>query len=196
MQEFKNKLYNYEALPPKELWHHIDKELQNSKVIKIPAYKKSKNFYYLAIAAASLIIIFIGSFFFKKDNSGSNPGDVSTVVTISPEKIKDSMALNHKILESIIHSSKEKHEIVLNDLNAANLPKKYITVAGPEGQPVKISPKVATLIIAADNEFPPKPTWSKKVNKWQKIMLSSTISPTSAGLADLVENASNEDKLQ
>ncbi len=196
MEHFKNKLYNYEALPPEELWHHIDKELQNKKVIKIPVHKKSKNLYYLAIAAASLAIIFIGSFFFKNYNTKSNSKDTSITKAMSPEKIKDSMALNHKILESIIHSSKEKHEIVLNNLNMANLPKKYITVAGPEGQPVKISPKVATLIIAADNEFPPKPTWSKKVNKWQKIMLSSTISPTSAGLADLVENASNEDKLQ
>jgi len=69
-------------------------------------------------------------------------------------------------------------------------------VAGPEGQPVKISPKAATLIIAANNDFPPKPTWSKKVDKWQKIMLSSTISPTFAGIADLVVDASNMEKLQ
>jgi hypothetical protein len=120
---------------------------------------------------------------------------VSNQKPISPEKLKDSMILNQKILEAIIHNSKEKKEIVANQWKAVNLPKKYITVAGPEGQPVKISPKVATLIIAADNEFPPKPIWSKKVNKWQKIMLSSTISPTSVGLADLVQDASNRDKI-
>ncbi len=106
------------------------------------------------------------------------------------------MVLNQKILESIIHNPKEKQEIVSNDLQAINLPKKYITVAGPEGQPVKISPKVATLIISADHEFPPKPTWSKKIERWKKIMLSSTVSPTSAGLADLIQLASNSDKLE
>lgn len=190
MQNFKNKLYNYETPPPEEIWQHINEELQNEKVVKIPGHKRSKNFYYLAVAAASLVIIFIGSIFFKKNNNESNSsGFVINSKAISAEK-KDSMVLNHKMLESIINSPKEKHEIVLNDFKDANLPKKYITVAGPEGQPVKISPKVATLIIAADNEFPPKPIWNKKVDKWQKIMLSSTISPTSAGLADLIQNVS------
>jgi hypothetical protein len=194
MENFKNKLYNYETPPPEEIWGKITEELQNEKVIKIQGYKKSKNIYYLAVAAASLVIIFVGSLFFKKTKSNSS-GIVINSKTISPEK-KDSMVLNHKVLESIIHSPEEKHEIVLNNPEAANLPKRYITVAGPEGQPVKISPKVATLIIAADNEFPPKPTWSKKVDKWQKIMLSSTISPTSAGLADFIQEESNRGKLE
>lgn len=197
MQNFKNKLYNYEAPPPEEIWQRVNETLQDEKVIKNPDHKKSKAFYYLAAAAVSLVIIIIGNFFFKKDTGKTKPGDVvSNVKPISPEKIKDSIILNQKILETIIHNPKEKQEIVSNDLKAANLPKKYITVAGPEGQPVKISPKVATLIIAADNEFPPKPTWNKQVDKWQKIMLSSTISPTALGLANLIQDAYNNEKLQ
>ncbi|HZW66786.1 MAG TPA: hypothetical protein VFF23_13920 [Hanamia sp.] len=192
MQNFKNKLYDFEAAPPEKIWSDIRKELSDNKSIEITVRKKSKKLYYLAIAAASLTIIFLGSLFFKKNSS--TPSGVAT--SVSPEKMRDSMALNHKILESIIHSPKEKHEIVLNNLQSADIPKKYITVAGPEGQPVKISPKAATLIIAANNDFPPKPTWSKKVDKWQKIMLSSTISPTFAGIADLVVDASNMEKLQ
>lgn len=192
MQNFKNKLYDFEAAPPEKIWSDIRKELSDNKSIEITVRKKSKKLYYLAIAAASLTIIFLGSLFFKKNSS--TPSGVAT--SVSPEKMRDSMALNHKILESIIHSPKEKHEIVLNDLQSADIPKKYITVAGPEGQPVKISPKAATLIIAANNDFPPKPTWSKKVDKWQKIMLSSSMSPTFAGIADLVVDASNMEKLQ
>lgn len=196
MQNFKNKLYNYETPPPEEVWQRISEELQNEKVVKIPGYRKSKNFYYLAVAAASIIIIFIGSFFFKKNGIESDSTEfVTNRKTISPEKMKDSMILNQKILKAIIHSTKEKNQIVANDFKTIHLPKKYITVAGPEGQPVRISPKVATLIIAADNEFPPKPTWSKKVSKWQKIMLSSTISPTSVSLADLVQDVSNSGKI-
>jgi hypothetical protein len=192
MQNFKNKLYDFEVTPPENIWSDISKDLAGNKIIKITDRKKSKSLYYLAIAAASLVIIFLGSLFFKHNS----PSSENSTTTVSNEKMRDSMALNHKILESIIHSPKEKHEIVLNDLQSPDIPKKYITVAGPEGQPVKISPKAATLIIAANNDFPPKPTWSKKVDKWQKIMLSSTISPTFAGIADLVVDASNMEKLQ
>jgi hypothetical protein len=192
MQNFKNKLYDFEVTPPENIWSDISKDLAGNKIIKITDRKKSKSLYYLAIAAASLVIIFLGSLFFKHNS----PSSENSTTTVSNEKMRDSMALNHRILESIIHSPKEKHEIVLNDLQSPGIPKKYITVAGPEGQPVKISPKAATLIIAANNDFPPKPTWSKKVDKWQKIMLSSTISPTFAGIADLVVDASNMEKLQ
>jgi hypothetical protein len=192
MQNFKNKLYDFEVTPPENIWSDISKDLAGNKIIKITDRKKSKSLYYLAIAAASLVIIFLGSLFFKHNS----PSSENSTTTVSNEKMRDSMALNHRILESIIHSPKEKHEIVLNDLQSPDIPKKYITVAGPEGQPVKISPKAATLIIAANNDFPPKPTWSKKEDKWQKIMLSSTISPTFAGIADLVVDASNMEKLQ
>ena len=101
MQNFKNKLYNYETPPPEEIWQHIKEELQNEKVVKIPGYKKSKNFYYLAVAAASLIIIFIGSLFFKKNSTEPGSEMVSNQKPISPEKLKDSMILNQKILEAI-----------------------------------------------------------------------------------------------
>jgi hypothetical protein len=197
MQDFKNKLYNYEAPPPEEIWNRISEEMQNEKVIKIQGYRKSKFVFYASAAAISLAIIFLGSLFFKNNKSINSTPNISTKKkTISPEKMKDSILLNQKILEAIIHNPKEKKEIVSNNLKEANIPTKYITVAGPEGKPVKISPKVATLIVYADKGFPPRPVWSNKICKWQQIMLSSTISPTSAGLADLVQDASNNDKLQ
>lgn len=196
MQSFKNKLYNYEAPPPGEIWEHINSELKNKKPSIAPA-KKSKQFYFLAVAAASLVVIFIGSLFFGSNKESNSTANVlSKQKAISPEKMKDSIVLNQKILESIIHNPEEKHEIVSNGLKTIHLPKKYITVAGPEGEPVKISPKVATLIIAADNEFPPKPVWSKKIEKWKKIMLGTTVSTTSAGLADLIQLASANDKIE
>ena len=196
MESFKDKLYNYEAVPPQEAWSKISEQLQDEKVINLPNHKKSKTLYYFAIAAASLIIIFIGSFFFNSKQTNSNKNLSSTNKVISPEQMKDSIVLNRKILESIIHNPKEKQEIVSNDLKATNIPKKYITISGPEGQAVKISPKVATLIVSADHEFPPKPIWSKKIEKWKKIILRSTVSTTSAGLADLIQLASANDKLE
>ena len=197
MQDFKNKLYNYETPPPEEIWNSISEEMQNEKVINISDHRKSKFVFYAAAAAISLVIIFLGSLFFKNDkHSNSSENIAGNENTISPQKLKDSMILNQKILESIIHNPKEKKEIVSNDLKETNIHTKYLTIEGPDGKPVKISPKVATLIVYADKEFPPRPVWSDKICKWQQIMLSSTISPTSAGLADLVQDASNNDKFQ
>ncbi len=196
MSSFKNKLYNYEAPPPEEMWQNIREDLQKGKAVKISGNKRSKNLYYFAVAAASLVIIFIGSMFFKNYKENNLTESVSKAKIISPEQMKDSIILNQKILESIIHNPKEKREIVSNNLKAIHIPTKYITIAGPEGQPVKISPKVATLIVYADKGFPPKPVWSNKICKWQQIMLSSTISTTSAGLADLIQLVSNKDNLQ
>ncbi|MEO8820920.1 MAG: hypothetical protein ABI267_08915 [Ginsengibacter sp.] len=197
MQDFKNKLYNYETPPPEEIWNRISEEMPSEKVINIAGHRKSKFVFYAAAAAISLVIIFLGSLFFKNNKNFDSHDNVATREnTISPQKMKDSMILNQKILESIIHSPKEKKEIVSNDLKETNIHTKYLTIEGPDGKPVKISPKVATLIIYADKEFPPRPVWSDKICKWQQIMLSSTVSPTSAGLADLVQDASNNDKLQ
>lgn len=194
MQPYKNKLYNYEALPPEEIWRNIAEDLRDEKVISLSTHKKSRRILYITVAAASAVVIFIGSFFLDSKQTNSTKNISSDTKAISPEQMKDSINLNQKILESIIHNPQEKREIVSNDLHATKIPKKYITISGPEGRPVKISAKVATLIVSADHEFPPKPIWSKKIDKWKKIMLSSTVSPTSAGLADLMQLASNEEK--
>lgn len=191
MQDFKNKLYHFEAQAPEELWDEISERLDNKKILKITDYRKPRIWLYSATAAAAIVILFIGSYFFK-NNKQDVPKENTTTInskTMSPGQIKDSINLNQQILKSIINNPEENLASNNSKMNSAT--KKYLTVAGPEGQPVKISPKVATLIISADNEFPPKPVWSKKINKWQKIMLSSTVSPTSANLVDLMQAANN-----
>jgi hypothetical protein len=194
MQDFKDKVYNYKATPPEDMWERIADKLSDQKVVKLQDYRKSRFLFYGATAAASVVIIFLGSLFFKK-NEKQNPTANVPVKTskLLAQKIKDSINLNQKILESIIHNPKEKKEIIAKNSSLNRVHKKYITVANPDGQPVKISPKVATLIISADNEFPPKPIWNKKIREWQKIMLSSTILPTSANLIELVQLASKSD---
>lgn len=193
MQNFKNKLYHYETPPPEDVWKHIAEELQHEKVINLYTGRKSKFLFYGATAAASVVIIFVGSLFFKKNKEPHTIANTETKHELLAQKVKDSINLNQKILESIIHNPQEKKEIISKDLSKT---KKYLTVANPEGQPVKISPKVATLIISADHEFPPKPVWSKKIDKWQKIMLASTISPTSISLIDLVQLAANSENVE
>jgi hypothetical protein len=197
MQNFKEKLYNYEVEPPSGIWQNINAELNvsNTKIASITGVRKRSKFIFYGItASASLIIIFLISILFNTSqkninavsNSANHPRNLS-------KQIQDSLNLNSKILKDIINSTKDKNLLALNYENSSGKGKKYLTIAGPECQPVKISPKVATLIESADNEFPPKPVWNKKIEKWKKIMLSSTFSPTSTNLLDIVQFSSSAD---
>lgn len=198
MQDFKNKLYNYETPPPEEIWNHIEDELNNEKVIKMHGFRKNKFLFYGTTAAASIIIIFLGSVFLKKNSHSvlSSKKSVEKESQLITQKIKDSMDLNQQILKSIINNPKERSEIISDNSNPDLVPTRYLTVAGPEGQPVKISPKVATLIISANNEYPPKPVWNEEIKKWQKIMLGITTSPTSANFLNLVQLAANKENIE
>jgi len=197
MQDFKTKLYNLTTPPPEEIWDHIEDELYNEKIIKMRGYRKNRFLFYGATAAASIIIIFLGSVIFKKNShSVISSASVEKENQFISQKIKDSMSLNQQILKSIINNPEEKKEITSNTSNPDQKPIKYLTVAGPEGQPVKISPKVATLIISADNEYPPKPVWKGEIKKWQKIMLGITVSPTSANFLSFVQLAANKENVE
>lgn len=194
MEDFKNKLYQFEAAPPAGIWNQIEEELKNGKSVRSQRNRKHKLIFYAVAAAASVVIIFLGSVFF---NRNAKPEFTTKDQTNQPnmllaQKTVDSERLNWQVLNSIINSPEEKKEIIVNEANRNTPDRKYLTVAGPEGQPVKISPKVATLIVSADNGYPPKPVWSPEIREWQQIMLSSTISPTSANFADLVQLAANK----
>ncbi|KAA9041333.1 hypothetical protein FW778_04680 [Ginsengibacter hankyongi] len=198
MQNFKEKLYNYEAEPPVEVWQNIIAELESSepKTVSLTGFRKRSKFIFYGItAAASLIVIFLISIFFntsqKNINTASN--GANQLQNLSSKQIQDSLNLNNKILKEIINSTKDKNLLALNYENSSVHGKKYLTIAGPECQPIKISPKVATLIESTDNEYPPKPIWNKKIEKWKQIMLSSTLSPTSTNLLDIVQLSSAAD---
>lgn len=198
MQNYKDRLYNHEATPPPEIWDNISAGLENKggRIFPMNALRRrSKFIFYGLTAAASLLIIFISSVIFNK--SGDNANSKNSQLTennIGTQKVNDSLTQNNKTLAAIIKSSKDKNPGINNeDDNSISKVKKYITIEGPEGQPVKISPKVATLIESADNEYPPKPVWSKKIDKWKQIMLSSTISLTSTSLLDIAQLSASLD---
>lgn len=178
MQQFKDKVYNYETAPPADAWNKIKGELKSSNIFPIKA--KRTNFRIISAAAAAVVIIMLIVFFTYKNQS--------SILTVQQQS-KDSMRLNNQALEEIITASKENKPITRNKTALSKI-KKYLTVAGPEGRPVRISSKVATLIVSADNGYPPKPVWNKKIEKWKQIMLTSTLSPTSTNLLDVAENSS------
>jgi hypothetical protein len=198
MQNFKEKLYNYEAEPPAEIWQNINAELDDSVTksgLMTGLRKRSGLVFYGITAAASLIIIFLISLFFnisrKNQNTGLNSANQSQ--NFLPKQVQDSLNLNNEILKEIINSTKDKNLLALNYENSSANGKKYLTIAGPECEPVKISPKVATLIESTDNEYPPKPVWNKKIEKWKQIMLGSTLSPSLTNLLDIVQLSSAND---
>jgi hypothetical protein len=189
MENFKDRLYNFESTPPKEVWDNISAELDGKQ--SAPAItglrRRSKFLFYGLTAAASLAIIFISSVLFKK--SEENTPVQSSLRSANPiaQKVIDSLKLNKKTLDAIINSSKDKDQLTKNYENQETKVKKYITISGPDCEPVKISPKVATLIESADNEYPPRAVWNKKIEKWKQIMLSTTFSPTSTSLLDIAQ---------
>jgi len=188
--DLKEKLYNYEAAPPDDGWNKIESELnqQDHKVTSISGGKKKSRMYLYAVSAAASVTIILSGVFFLNRHSGdqSLSSSQAAQVTLPDKKIRDSINLNNKILREIIASTEDKNLLALN-YEYSLKGRKYLTVAGSEGQPVKISPKAALLIESADNEFPPKPVWNKKVDQWQQIMLSSTFSPTSTTLLDIFQ---------
>lgn len=185
MQNFQEKLYKFEATPPANVWEKISAELDANEAVKRihPFRKRSRIVYYGLTIAASLIIIFVSSLFFnkKKPAGGEANSLASQQQNVSIATGDDSM--NSEVLASIIKQKDQPSTL-------ESLQKKYITIKGPGGQSVKISSKAATLILSADNEYPPKPVWDKKINKWSEIMLSSTISPTATNLLDVVQISS------
>ena len=194
MQKFKDKLYNYEAPPPEVLWGKIIEGLDNEKVVQMPRgiRRKSKFLFYGLTAAASLVIIFVSSLFFNKSNELEQVANtqISPAFSQLSQPNKESINLNQQILEKIINAPKDEKLLASNYTRNKDHIKKYITIAGAEGQPVKISPKVATLIISANGQYPSKPVWDDKIDKWQQIMLTSTISASSADFIELIQSQS------
>ncbi len=193
MENFKNKMYNYESEPPAGIWTKITRELDGEKsdVGNIQVLRhRSKYLFYGLTAAASLVIIFLSSLFFNKKESSNDLSSVAMLKTQdSAQKQRQEDSLNNKTLTHIIQSSRSKLPVQRFEESPFHK-KSYIIIAGPEGQPVKISSKVATLIVSVDNDYPPKPVWDKKINRWKEIMLSSTVSPTATDLLDIVQLSS------
>jgi hypothetical protein len=191
MEDYKNKLLDYQETPPADIWNKISDELNDEKIIQIPGLRrKSKFLFYSLTAAASLVIILLSTVLFNRNKEDRSVAKIPAKVEQVAQTNKDSIELNQQMLEKIIETPDKK-------LLASNFyQKKYITIAGPEGQPVKISAKAATLIVSADNDYPPKPVWNKKIDKWKKIMLSNTTAPTATNLVDILQSAATSDKVE
>ena len=206
MDDVKNKMYNYETTPPDGVWKAIAAELDRNEAKVIPMGKKnSRTFYYLA-AASVAVIIFCVIYFTNKSSKSTDenyttspdktPLDTgvknNTFITVPIEEKttakNNDLPAKHKV-EKDNTNQKQNKEIQkeINYNQVASNTSRYITVEGPQGQPVKINSKMATLIDSSETKISSKPIWNKKINEWREIMKANTLAPTPGNFLDIIE---------
>ena len=130
------------------------------------------------------------------DTSAITKNDSSDKITV-PEETKNDVINNQEDDELIAKNSPVKggpnERIRKEDIKKTDtsdnkiIASRYITIEGPQGEPVKVSSKMATLIDSSDNKVPPKPSWNKKINEWREIMKGNTLAPTPGNFLDIIE---------
>ena len=208
MNDFTNRIYDYEAMPPEGVWNDIAKELDSNEAKVIPIKSKNnRGYYYLAAASVAVIVFCVIFFSSRTQSSGDNllttssdkkavdSGSANGVIMTVPVEEKTIATNNeqknnlHKTQRSTEEQKHQQDASKNNDpanVTAINTPR-YITIEGPQGQPVKISSKMATLIDSSETQTPTKPIWNKKINEWRELMKVSTLAPTTGNFLDIVE---------
>lgn len=182
MKTVKDKLYHFEETPPDKMWEAISANVTMGKEISLHKRRRTK-WIAFSTAAAAVVILFLINFLFVNRHESTIQDGVATTASAP-----DSVERNKELLDAIINAPANKKLTESSNLISEGI-MRYFTIEGPEGEPVKISPKVATLIISADNDYPPKPVWDKKIDEWQKIMLTSHASYTSSNLLEIIMKA-------
>ncbi len=177
MDKLKERMYDYEVTPPEDVWKGITTELdKGSKIIPITKEKNTNNklIYFLAAAACIAALIFSAVWFIssrknetkeyssvpvntKQDPVFKETNDVSEKIT-APKKVeKNTLGKNNTDLVKNMAPKKQplksQNSTPVTNVDAAVIetPNTYITIAGPEGQPVKVYSKMASLIESSDN---------------------------------------------
>lgn len=228
----KEKMYDYEIVPPQGVWESIAVSLDSTVDTKsvpdtaIPKKNYSSKKFIYAIAA-TVVLIAIGIMLFKSfsnkpatDNylassdSIQNPASSLTHGKSNPSyhgirkdalihvPTDDSSAINDETLLAKNNPAPDtgpadKTSEDNNDDKTKNTDSKkdvkssknhtYITITGPQGQPVKVSSKVAGLLVFADENSMPDPKWDKKIMEWKNAMQSNTLAATPGNFLDIIE---------
>ncbi len=207
MSDFTKRIYDYEAMPPEGVWIDIAKEL-DSEARVIPIKRKNNRVFYYLAAASIAVIVFCVIFFTSRTaskgdtqfttSSDKNPADSgspkSVIMTVPVEEKtiarnngqQNSNNKTQRSTEEQKHQQDPARDNEPSSVTAINTPR-YITIEGPQGQPVKISSKMATLIDSSETQTPTKPIWNKKINEWRELMKVNTLAPTTGNFLDIVE---------
>ncbi|MBA3674955.1 MAG: hypothetical protein H0W75_08385 [Chitinophagaceae bacterium] len=209
MDDIKNKMYNYETTPPAGVWETIAAELDADQGKVIPIIKRSnKTLYYLAAAAVAIILfclVFFTTQFSKSTDeklitSSENKGDtlnnnvLITVPTDEKNTVKNNNESQNQNISKKNRPDKKQNKVAIENKKStednqltSNSSSRYITIEGLQGQPVKVSSKMATLIDSSETKTASKPIWNKKINEWREIMKVNTLAPTTSNFLDIIE---------
>ena len=216
MDNVKNRMYNYETTPPEGVWKAIAAELDRNEVKVIPMVKTRNNTFYYIAAASVIIILFCLIFFTNRSSKSANEQLVTSssndktqsdtevnnnvIMTVPIEEktiLKNNTDTDELLAQNKLQKSgpnqKQNKEVIKktdstdNNLILSNTTSRYITIEGPQGQPVKVSSKMTTLIDSSETKVSSKPVWNKKINEWREIMKSNTLTPTPGNFLDIVE---------
>lgn len=102
------------------------------------------------------------------------------------EKIKNEEVKNNDSVENTSNNKTLENKSE-NKVQPGKTVSAFMTIEGPQGQPLKVSSKLATLIDSSDNKVPPKPSWNRKINEWREIMKGNTLAPTPGNFLDIIE---------
>ena len=238
-QTLKEKMYEYEAMPPQGVWESIASQLDEEnlasqeplKELSDPIIslqqKKRGSLKYIWMAAAAVFIGFACFLVFRPSEvnpvaitSTETSGNQKDFAIQNKNKLSSSSGRRDAILkvpvdednsdkstdEPLIANNTTSPEVgpaekTAND-NSGSEDKKadskkstskttrehtYITIAGPQGQPIKVSSKVAALMGSPEDNTNQNPAWNKKVIEWKKAMQSNTVAATPGNFLDIVE---------
>ncbi len=200
----RDKIYNYEVTPPAGAWEAIANELDNSETKVIPINKRNNKILYLSLAAASVAIIIFSVIFFSPFpfDRNTNKNTLTNIINDSPQNKNEAVLMTVPVEEKKIVEDKKEPLLANNDNGKKNngvgknrvekintqpeddyIKSTYITVAGPEGNSIKLSEKAATLLDTSEA----KPVWNKKVKQWKEMMKGNTLAPTPGNFLDIME---------
>jgi hypothetical protein len=216
MDKLKDRMYDFEVTPPAGVWESIAAELDRGGAIVVPIEKQKKSnkplYAVLSVAACVAALVFGGIWFMSSKKTeaplSSAPINKTQDVATKEKENNDEKITAPKKTAPVTAEKGKPNEVLVKNTPLKKEPSKtlnntapaknddvavgepansYITVAGPDGQPVKVSSKVASLIESSDNSYPPKPVWNKKINKWKDIMKANTLTPTTGNFLDIVD---------
>ena len=215
-QRVKERMYNFEEIPPQGVWEDIVAELDKGKAVVIPMRKKNnRTLYYSLTAAASVAVVVLAIVFWP-----SKPGTQLSAIDIKKTNV-DLIALNKQdetVQPSLVitvpqkERAAEKEDFAIRKTmhvpvkkaidksekpdEAGNIPEE-VDESKDSDKPAYITitgpegqdVKVSSKVTALmeSSEDPAKPVWNKKVKEWKSQMQSNTLAPTPGNFMDIIE---------
>lgn len=213
----KERMYNFEEIPPQGVWEDIVAKLDSEQGLVIPMNKKrSRLLNYGLVVAASVAVVFFAVIFFRpsKTEPPLTAKDIrkNTIEDIALQKQDETERNGLIITVPLKEKPAEKEDFAIKPASKVPLKKDIDKSENPtvrdnvpedtdeskdSNKPAYITitgpagqaVKVSSKVTALmeSSEDPAKPVWSKKVKEWQSQMQANTLAPTPGNFMDIIE---------